>query len=146
MFIKEVIEDTKAFGGFPFYELVSFSFLILGYWPVFLQLTAGLVFAFAFSFSLRLLFFRNRPEKQNFKTIAGRIDASSFPSLHAMRVALLVTVVSLFFSNILLTILLGICAIGTAFCRVLQKRHYPSDVVFGLISGVIIGVLVVRLI
>jgi len=146
MFIKELIQDTKAMGGFPFFELVSFSFLFLGHLNVFLQLTAGLIFAFAFSFSLRLLFFRERPIKEKYHNIFGKIDASSFPSLHAMRASLLATVCALFFNNIFLYFLFAFCAIGAGYCRVIQKRHHLSDVIFGLVFGVIIGVLVVRLI
>lgn len=136
--LKDFIEDLKAFGGLPVYGLaiiLAFVYARSLAW----QLIAGIIVAYAITSSLRLLFFRVRPDKQKFNSILTKIDAGSFPSLHAMRSALLGTLIYLTVQTPLMLALAVLAMLATAVVRVMQKRHFPSDVTVGLILGVFIA-------
>lgn len=103
------------------------------------RLTIGLFLAYALTSSIRFIFFKQRPDKQKFKGLAQKIDASSFPSLHAMRASCLSVLLILFFSNFWITVISIAAAVCVALVRVVQKRHFASDVIAGLIFGVLIA-------
>jgi len=136
---KELLEDVKALGGLPIYLLIIILFFILGYKTMSYRLAIGLVLAYAVTFSIRFLFFKQRPDKEKFKGAVQKLDASSFPSLHSMRASCLAVLLVLFFNNSLITFIAIIAAISVALVRVLQKRHFASDVIAGLIFGIIIA-------
>jgi membrane-associated phospholipid phosphatase len=136
---KEFTEDIKALGGLPIFLVFIASFFILGYVAMSIRLAIGLFLAYALTSSIRFIFFRQRPDKQKFKSLAQKIDASSFPSLHAMRAGCLAVLLILFFNNTFVTILAIISAVCVALVRVVQKRHFASDVIVGLIFGTVIA-------
>jgi len=136
---REFLEDLKAFGGLPIYLFLIASFFILDYTAMSVRLTIGLFLAYALTSSIRFIFFKQRPDKQKFKGLAQKIDASSFPSLHAMRASCLSVLLILFFSNFWITVISIAAAVCVALVRVVQKRHFASDVIAGLIFGVLIA-------
>jgi membrane-associated phospholipid phosphatase len=136
---REFLEDVKAFGGLPIYLALIAVFFVLGYVSMSVRLLIGLVLAYALTSSIRFIFFRQRPDKQKFKGLAQKIDASSFPSLHAMRAGCLAILLIVFFSNFWITVISIIAAVCVALVRVVQKRHFASDVIVGLIFGAIIA-------
>lgn len=136
------MQDTKAFGGTPaFFFAVAVSFL-LGYPLLALKLAVAYVLSFAIAALLRLLFFRRRPDKTKYHNALEKIDASSFPSLHATRAFLFVMILWPFFHNIIIGLLLVCFALTTCVIRVVSKRHYVSDVVAGAILGIVLGILI----
>ncbi len=142
----EFWQDLKALAGVPLFVAVIVLFYVVGK-PVFaFQLFIGLALAYALTFGIRTFYFRLRPDKEKYSTYFGRINASSFPSMHAMRASVLATLLILFFNNSLLTVLFIIGALGVGYARVAQKRHYTSDVIVGLVLGVLIALLSVWLV
>ncbi len=140
---EEHFRDITSFGGMPLYLVVMFIFFIFKNYAILSYLGFGLVAAYAITLFFRIAYFKQRPERQKYKNWLEKIDAGSFPSLHAMRGALLAVIMSVFFSNIILTILFAGLAIGVAVTRVFLKRHDPIDSGVGLIIGFIIGIVVV---
>ncbi len=57
-----------------------------------------------------------------------------------MRAAVISVTIGLFFNQPLVWILAAIAAVSVALTRVIQKRHHKSDVLAGLIIGVIIAI------
>ncbi|VVB81510.1 PAP2 superfamily protein [uncultured archaeon] len=139
MMLEENLQDLKGLAGNPLIVVAMLLALILGKLVLFWQLIVGFVIAYALTITVRLLFFRRRPDKQAYHNFIGRFDAGSFPSLHAMRASLFATLLSLYFSNSLLTALFALCAVAVGITRVVQKRHFISDVIVGLIVGVLIA-------
>jgi membrane-associated phospholipid phosphatase len=133
------LEDLKAFGGLPIYLFLIALFFILNYFTMSFRLAIGLFLAYVLTSSIRFVFFRQRPDKQKFKGLAQKIDASSFPSLHAMRASCLAILLILFFNSFWITCLAIGAAVCVALVRVVQKRHFASDVIAGLIFGAIIA-------
>lgn len=136
---KEFLEDVKALGGLPLYVVLTALFFIMGYSAMSVGLIICLVLSYCLTMSIRFLFFRQRPDKESFRGFAQKIDASSFPSLHSMRSSCLAVLLMIFFSNIWVSVIMTLGAVGVAVVRVVQKRHFPSDVIAGLIFGVVIA-------
>ncbi len=146
MWRDELLQDIKGLSGVPIFIAVVLISFFVGERALALQLTAGLALAYAITVILRIVFFSQRPDKQKFTNFVEKLDASSFPSLHSMRAAVLATILSLHFSNSLLTAFFAITAIAIAVARVLQKRHFARDVIAGLVFGAAIGFLVAKFI
>ena len=69
-------------------------------------------------------------------------EKSSFPSGHSTLAFTMATVAGHEYPK--LRIPLYFCAFGTAFSRVYQGRHYPSDVIAGAIIGTLTGLQMVH--
>ena len=146
MMLQENLQDLKGLAGNPLIVVIALLALILGKLVLFWQLVVAVALAYILTIFVRLFFFRRRPDKQKYHSLIGRFDASSFPSLHAMRASVLATLLALYFNNSLLTVLFIICALGVGIARVVQKRHFVSDVLVGLVVGVLIAFLSIWLV
>ncbi len=125
--------------GVPFFVVIIIISFLLQEKALAYQLIVGLILAYAVTSVIRLVYFKRRPDKQGYHNLIEKIDASSFPSLHAMRAAVLATVLSAFFESFWFTPLFALAAVAVAASRVMTKRHDVSDVFAGLILGVIVG-------
>lgn len=139
MYTSEVLQDIKALGGLPLFGIAIVVSFLFGEVRLSAQLLLGLVLSFGLTTLIRIVYFRPRPDKQAYGTFFQKVDASSFPSLHSMRAAVLAVLMMFFFNQLLISVLLGLCVITVAVCRVLLKRHHVSDVIAGIIFGTIIA-------
>ncbi|MBI5332066.1 MAG: phosphatase PAP2 family protein [Candidatus Aenigmarchaeota archaeon] len=140
---KDNYRDFSAFGGLPIYIMILMILYTIGEMPALKQLAAGLVIAYIITVFFRVFYFKQRPEKQKYKNFIEKIDAGSFPSLHAMRSAILGVVLASYFANVLLTVIFALCIIGVAITRVLLKRHDPVDVSAGMGIGLAVGFVII---
>jgi undecaprenyl-diphosphatase len=95
------------------------------------------VIVFVIKFSVR----RRRPEGQ-WGQVYRSTDPHSFPSGHAVRVVML-AVIALGLGPLWLGLVLCIWAPLVAFARVAMGVHYLSDVLAGMLLGLLIGGVVV---
>ena len=135
--IGEAVRDSGAFGGLP----LSLAVIVLLY-PLHtflsLKLLAGLIIAYALTAGIRFMYYKERPLPKRHTNVFERIDASSFPSLHAMRATLLAGVLSAVLVHPLQLGVLGICVLLTCYSRVHTQKHHASDVVAGVVFGALI--------
>ena len=87
---------------------------------------------------LRLINFRKRPSPMKYTNIIEKIDSGSFPSMHSTRSTFLFFNLTKFFSNQYLTIIFITIILFVGISRMYLKKHYISDVVTGIILGVLI--------
>lgn len=135
----EFLQDLKALAGAPLFCVVIVISYFIGKPVLALQLFSGLILAYVLTFGIRTFYFRLRPDKEKYHNYFEKINASSFPSMHAMRASVFATLLVLFFNNNFLTVLFVVCAAGVGISRVLTKRHHTSDVIVGWIFGVIVA-------
>jgi len=142
---EQLLNDIAGLAGMPLIGIVFLLFLILGKYSSAKQLFVGIFIAVLLTVIIRTIYFKLRPNKQKAKNFLQRLDVSSFPSLHSMRAAVVAVIVGNIFQNNLVCVLLslGVISVGTA--RVLLKKHHLSDVIAGIISGLIIGFAVITL-
>ncbi len=137
-FTNELVQDIKALGGFPVFTIA----IVIAFFydrSLSAQLLVGIVLAFGLTVLIRMVSFKQRPDKQPFNNFLTKIDASSFPSLHSMRASILATLLILQLKTPVLIILLIVYAIAVGASRVWMKRHYVSDAVAGLVLGVFVA-------
>lgn len=139
MLRDELIEDMKCLGGFWLYLIISFVFLILGEFAWGVLLLVSLAVAFVVIILVRLAYFKPRPAPYKIKGVYSRIDASSFPSMHSARAAILAVILSYYFRSPALTAVFVVCALGVSAARVVSRKHFLTDVIAGLVLGVVIA-------
>ncbi len=137
---EDNIHDISAFGGLPVYMAAMLWLFITGSMNVFYELAISLTLCYLFTTTIRLVYFRKRPKGQKYKNVLQRIDASSFPSLHAMRAAALGIILAAFFNNILMTAAVLSMILAVSITRIMLKRHHPADTIGGIAIGAIIAV------
>ena len=140
--LDDTIHDIGALGGLPFFLLMT-ALIALGrdgWLPLLITLLLGLVACFTVTAAIRWLWFRQRPVPQQHSNWFQRIDASSFPSLHAMRAAFLATVI-IILARFSIAVVVASVLVTVAVCwaRVRMKKHHISDVVVGAVLGVIMA-------
>ena len=134
----DIIRDISSFGSMFFYILAVLIFLILGNYGVFAELFAGLAIIYAVTVILRTAFFRERPRRYNYNSYIEKLDAASFPSLHAARTAFMGAFFMAYFNNAILTAVLVLMVFSIAYSRIYLKRHDIKDVTAGIILGILV--------
>ncbi len=137
--LDEVWQDIKAFGGLPFYLIITLVFLIMYDYYVFFALVLGLILSYVVTIGIRLVYFKQRPQKVKYKNLIQKVDASSFPSLHTIRVVVLGLILMVVVSRPLFSLLVIPFVLLSAYARVKLKRHHLSDVIAGIFLGVVIA-------
>jgi len=143
---KDFMPDLSGIGGLPIYVIVALLFAFTGSMTVFWQLFIGLALVYSIFFAIRLLHFRERPDKQPHHGLLQTLDASSFPSIHAGRVTVLGIILMNFYTNGLISTLMILLVVAVSTTRVVLKRHYWLDVLCGLFFGVAIALLTIKFI
>lgn len=131
--LHEFFRDVTAMGGLAASMLLIFLFLSS---PLLVPLIAGSIITAGMVVLIRLFYFKPRPRKEKYTNFIERIDASSFPSLHAARIVFLAILFSVHFANQYLTILCSVTAALVSYSRIYLRKHDWIDVVGGIIVGV----------
>ena len=137
--IEQLWNDATVFGSMMFYLfLIAFVYLI-GDARLSLMLFAGFILSFAVVGAIRLVYFRNRPNKEGYDNIIEKLVASSFPSMHSMRAALMLVLFLHYYMDVWISFLFAVIAIVICISRYKIKKHYVSDIIVGFILGVLAG-------
>lgn len=138
-YMNSLMQDLTAFGTIYHFViliaiLISFDQQQLAY-----KLVTGQIIMYLFAVPLKLFLFKNRPKKIMHKNIIEKIEASSFPSVHTLRIFFVSTVLINFFNNAILTIILSFLSLAVAYSRIYLKRHYFIDIIGGAFLGILLG-------
>lgn len=115
--------------------LVFIPFVFIKDLSTFYHLLIALLINEALGSLIKILFPKKRPNGQSYNTILEKIDAGSFPSLHAARITLVY--LTLFSASVLIShkiIFLSIIVL-VILSRVKLKKHFWADVVGGFLMG-----------
>lgn len=130
--------EITSLGGNWIYILISVFFLVLGEHGVFNRLLFGFIVVYFAVFAIKIFYFKKRPKKYPYSSFIEKIDASSFPSVHAARSAFLAIVMMVYFNNTLISVFLAILAILVAHSRIYLREHDIYDVSAGFFLGILI--------
>ncbi len=148
-FMASWLSDASSLGGLPMYGFVLLASLASGNTGLFVRLVAAFCIGLFAAYALRVIFPKPRPgvSAAAFGAMQWyeKLDASSFPSVHALRVSIL------FFSfygaypskGSFAVALLAIAAVS--YSRIFLKKHYFVDVAAGAALGILSGLLSLRL-
>jgi membrane-associated phospholipid phosphatase len=135
--INVIFEEITSLGGIFFYLLVAFFFLFLNQIFYFTVLICTVFLMYLLTFLIRAIYFKNRPKKQEYKSFIEKIDSSSFPSLHSMRITFLFLILSFkFTNNILIITFFFAITLLVYYSRIYLKKHYYTDVLGGIVFGI----------
>ena len=131
--LEEWARDITALASPLILLFVPFVFLQAS--PAFYRLLLALLVNEVIGSIIKILFPKKRPNGQTYTTLLEKIDAGSFPSLHASRITLVyLTLFSNTENNVLKTVFLGVILL-VILSRVKLKKHFWTDVLGGFILG-----------
>ena len=139
----EIIRDITTLGGVMFAILIIPVILITK--PVLLvpYITAHLLFHVT-SYAIKHFFYKDRPKKQMHYSIFSRIDASSFPSIHAGKAVMNLGTLAKIYPTTEIYLLITLLIIGVMYSRIELKKHDWKDVMSGALLALIIFVIILR--
>jgi membrane-associated phospholipid phosphatase len=143
--LRMCFEQLTHLGGIVFYCLLAAFMLVAGNVKIFTELVIILAALMGVAILIKSLYYKERPEKKKYETLFGRLDSSSFPSLHAMRISALAVVIGYYLQTPLVLIFLGLAAVLVIYSRIILKKHFIEDAIIGAIIGAGIALLVVLL-
>ena len=135
---NELITQITYLGGAVVFGFVMVILLSLGFVFEFLRLALGLVASYFVIVVIRSIYFVNRPKRQSYSNFIEKLDASSFPSNHSIRIVLLSLILLELSSSIFASICLVLIALLVFFSRWYLKKHFFVDIVAGAFFGAII--------
>ena len=145
-FYKSIIRDITTFGGTPFYIALTVFLLLINQSNAALDLLIAFIIIMAVSIISRMIHFKERPKKESYSSFVGKMEASSFPSVHSARSFFLATYFAQFFNTTQTWILLITAATFVAWSRIKLKKHDLADVSAGAILGTLTTYLLIYLI
>lgn len=144
----EYIRDFTAIGNPFLLLLVGISTLVGLPHTTYnlLVLIGAFLFNEVFCSSIKYFWHKPRPNGQQYKNGFEKIDAGSFPSIHASRIALVYLSLGFLhykFGNELLFLLFLLIIIVVGYSRTFLKKHFWTDVLAGWTLGTIQSLILV---
>lgn len=130
--------DLTSLGSVIFYWLVVLAALLLSLFDLAYQLFVGFILVMGVIILTRAVYFRSRPNHRTYKNILEKIDAGSFPSVHAARSLFLALALGNYFKNIYFTSFLVLVALTILYTRIKLKKHDWIDLTVGAVLGIIV--------
>ena len=131
------IRDITALGSITLYGLFLLLFLSVQEYKLVLLLIFGLAISYIISISIRLIYFKNRPNKQKHNNWIERLDASSFPSIHASRIVFVAMVFIFKFNSVYTTLFWILVSLLVMYSRYHLKKHDWIDLSAGALLGIL---------
>ncbi len=135
-YMKEAFTAITSLGSAYFYGILIILLFLLNKNKTAIHIIVGLIVCYSFVFILRIFYFKERPNKEDYFNLFTKINASSFPSLHTLSSTYVATVLSNSFMNTKLTIFFYTLVLFIASSRIYLKKHYLLDVFVGLVIGI----------
>lgn len=141
-----IFRDITTLGSLFFYSVLFLFLLFNGFYKFSFLMLIGIIFIYFVVYTIRMLYFKERPRKQHHSTFLEKLDASSFPSIHAARSGFLFSVFGIFFNSIAAWIILSLLCLLVLYSRYYLKKHHFVDLVGGSIIGFFISIVLIIII
>ncbi len=135
----EGVRDFTSFGN-PLI-LTIFAMFILGINLILVKIILGLIIIEFICSLIKVFYYKSRPIKKDYKNIIEKINAGSFPSIHTARSSFVFLSLFLITPSYLAKSLFFMIILLVAGTRIILKKHYLIDVLFGLIIGIIFSII-----
>ena len=148
--VKKIMDiamnDITGLGGLMFYGFITlFMLVMISFYPgkfyikLFFSLIVAIVLLYIIVIIIRYFYHKDRPNKEEYRNVIERIDASSFPSIHSARVSILAVIFTAAFDTIPVLVLFVLMGLAVLFSRYYLKKHFFTDILGGVVLGLIIG-------
>lgn len=115
--------------------LLLVPFLILGDTRGFYVLLIALLVNEIVASLIKIVYPKKRPTGQTYSTLLEKIDAGSFPSIHAARITLVYLTLLSHTESIVIKVVCALVILLVILSRVNLKKHFWADVIGGFILG-----------
>lgn len=132
----EAVRDFTTFGSLYFYMLIIIITFLINVKQS-LILIIGLILIEFIGSIIKLFFHKTRPNQQAYSNTFEKIDAGSFPSIHAARALITALVLYPLFSSSIVVGIIFTVVLLTGISRILLKKHFIIDVIGGYLFGFI---------
>ena len=140
-YTREGFVAITQLGSAYFYVILVIFLLTINKKILALYLTLGLLACYILSIIVRLFYFKDRPEKEDFFNFFTKINASSFPSVHMMTSIYAAVVIANDIKILSVSIFLGFVSLLIGYSRIYLKKHYFIDIFFGFVLGLIASII-----
>ena len=134
----DFFRDITSIGSLWFYVTAVAFFIAIRQISMGIELAFGLAMIYLIVVIVRTIYFKERPTKYPYNSYLERLDASSFPSLHAARIIFLGAVLMHEFQDVSFSIFSIFVMTIVSYSRIKLKKHDNFDVFAGWIVGVIV--------
>lgn len=145
------MQENKSFWSYKFNDwlrdftslanpliLILVPFIFLGNSQTFYYLLLALLVNEIFCSLIKIVFPKKRPNGQSYTNLLEKIDAGSFPSIHASRITLVYLTLFSNTESLAIKIVLLAVIILVFVSRVQLKKHFWVDVLGGFVIGILI--------
>lgn len=137
--------DITSLGSTIMYFIIVIPLFFANQTQIAIKLSIGYILIYLIAGAIKLAYFKNRPRKENYHNFIEKIDASAFPSIHSARITLLAIEISKLINETIATSFLFIIAGLVCYSRIAIKKHYLTDIIGGIILGILTALTVVKL-
>jgi len=131
-----LFRDITTFGGAAFFGGVWLLILVFKEYQLGLKMALGFIIILTITVLTRIVYFKNRPNKEGYHNWVERIDASSFPSMHAARIFFFsLTLISFWDYSLSMIVFFSLLALIVSYSRIYLKKHDWWDLLGGVILG-----------
>ena len=129
--------DITSLGGAWIYFTIILLLFAVGQTKISAEILTGFFIMYFTAVIIRLFYFKNRPKKETYNSTLEKIDASAFPSVHSARAVFLALTFSKLFNSMQASTLLFAIAGIVCYSRIAIKKHYWTDVIGGIVLGIL---------
>lgn len=141
-----VFKDISVFGGLVFYLFISILyFIIFKNIILFITQLLGLFLSYIIVILIRVLYYKKRPDNQKYSNLVEKIDSSSFPSMHSIRICMIFIFTYYYLNNFFLSLLFLSLIFLVSFSRIYLKRHFLIDILVGYIIGIFLSIVLISI-
>ena len=140
----DFFRDISAFGSVWVYLIAVVFFLIAKEYAAAKKLIIGLIVIYCVIALIRFFYFKKRPVEIKYNSLIGKLDASSFPSMHAARIIFISADLIANYKNPIFNVAMIIIASLVIYSRIKLKKHDVIDVLAGVFVGVCIFFIINR--
>ena len=133
---KDWLRDFTSLGN-PLI-LLFVPFAVLGPQASYYKLLLALLVNEILCSIIKLVFHKPRPDGQTYKGVLEKIDAGSFPSIHASRISLVYLTLMAHTNLLSLKVIFALVIMTVLYSRVALKRHFWIDILGGFVIGFVL--------
>ncbi len=135
---KNLLNHISALGSKEVTLLIPIFFFLNDQINLAIKIFSGLVIVYIIGIIIRLIYFKERPNKKPRNNILQKIDANSFPSMHSSRSTFItICLIQYFNFEIKIILFFSIIYITILYARIHKKRHDYKDLLGGIFLGIL---------
>ncbi|MBI2135221.1 phosphatase PAP2 family protein [Candidatus Woesearchaeota archaeon] len=138
-FLKtQTYEFFRDFSGLGNVLIILIFYLLVVEQSLLKRASLGLVITLAICYFIKLIFHKDRPDKEDFTNLLEKIESGSFPSVHSASIMYSGLVIIKSVDSLLIDTIFILIIMLVGYSRHFLKKHYFKDILAGYAIGLLI--------